>query len=507
MKKVQSALKGLKPPTPIKIEAKTSAAVASVNKLSGSYTGLATAMSATTAAAAASTAAISTAAATNATAASANNASASLLGMGAILKGLVGPLAAVGAGVGSVGTAIKFAMDGSTLRSQTEALKRNVEAQNVIWDGYLEKIKQVAKDQITTADIIKSSSQALLLGIPADKIADLMDVARVSAVATGAEIGKAFDDLAVGIGRASPMILDNLGLVIKLGAVNEDAAAAIGKTVEELTAEEKKLALLNSVLETGAARILLFNDAQSRSAEGFARMTAAMGDFVDDAKIGLSEASDVIFTITDGINSEAEALEELNRELGHATDATDKAAKSTYGFYEILSEISKANLSSAIGLLGSRWAEYNIEANKASAAAATLVKENQALEVSIQNLSAAQQNALRTEIASVDAKSRSADLTAKISEGLATLKEEQEKATAAAAKNAAITERANELKAEESGWLKKLTTDYRSLAEAQLFMENQHKISYRGRSSSPREKRRVFSGHDCGDAGAGRCAS
>ena len=148
-------------------------------------------------------------------------------------------------------------------------------------DSFLANLDRVAEGQIAQADLIAASSQAILLGIPADKIAELLEVAAASSVATGTTITAAFNDIAVGIGRASPMILDNLGLVVKLGPTYAAAAAALGKTAEELTPVEQKMALLNSVLEVGQERVERFGDAQSELSKLTNQAAATWGDFGD----------------------------------------------------------------------------------------------------------------------------------------------------------------------------------------------------------------------------------
>ncbi|MHC4361477.1 MAG: hypothetical protein ACYSTZ_01520, partial [Planctomycetota bacterium] len=60
-----------------------------------------------------------------------------------------------------------------------------------------------------------------------------------------------YESIATGIKRASPMILDNLGLTIKIGDANEAMAKKLGKTVEELTAEEKQMAILIDTMRAG----------------------------------------------------------------------------------------------------------------------------------------------------------------------------------------------------------------------------------------------------------------
>ena len=168
--------------------------------------------------------------------------------------------------------------DSAALEGQTQALASNLAAQGVALDSFLANLERVSQGQIAQADLIASSSRAILLGIPADKIAELLEVAAASAIATGSTITKAFEDIAISIGRASPLILDNLGIVVKLGPTYANFAASIGKTAEELTALEMKTALLNAVLDVGAERIEIFGDAQSELSKALNQSAAAFGD-------------------------------------------------------------------------------------------------------------------------------------------------------------------------------------------------------------------------------------
>ena len=47
------------------------------------------------------------------------------------------------------------------------------------------------------------------------------------------------------------MILDNLGIIVKVGDANKRYASILGKTSNELTDAEKKMAFLNATIEAG----------------------------------------------------------------------------------------------------------------------------------------------------------------------------------------------------------------------------------------------------------------
>ncbi|KKL19957.1 hypothetical protein LCGC14_2460260, partial [marine sediment metagenome] len=182
----------------------------------------------------------------------------------------------VARGVSTIFGAIK---DASDLSSQTNALKLQLARQGKDFNTYIAKLKQVSRGTVSTADLIKSSSKALLLGIPANEIVKLLDIARASAIATGQSVTSAFNDIATGIGRSSPLILDNLGIIVKIGKANDAYAKTLKKTASELTATEQKQALLNVVLEVGEERIRLFGESADKTAIALQKGQAALEDF------------------------------------------------------------------------------------------------------------------------------------------------------------------------------------------------------------------------------------
>jgi methyl-accepting chemotaxis protein len=185
--------------------------------------------------------------------------------------------------LGDVSRAAKAAFglikEAANLEGQQRALELSLAEQGQSFDKFIGKLKDVSRGTVATADLIKASSSALLLGIPADKISELLEVARASAIATGTSVGDAFRDIATGIGRASPLILDNLGITVKLGSAYEEMARKTGKSTEALTEQERKTALLNKVLQVGKKRVELFGEAHSKTQEAIQKGTAAIADF------------------------------------------------------------------------------------------------------------------------------------------------------------------------------------------------------------------------------------
>lgn len=122
-------------------------------------------------------------------------------------------------------------------------------------DAMLVNMRAGTKSLVSDLDLMKSANKALLLGLPitSASMGELAKTATTLGKAMGQDATKSLDDLITALGRSSPMILDNLGLTVKVGEANEAYARKLGKTVEQLSDAEKKMAFYEAALE--AARV------------------------------------------------------------------------------------------------------------------------------------------------------------------------------------------------------------------------------------------------------------
>ncbi len=93
-----------------------------------------------------------------------------------------------------------------------------------------------------------------------------------------------FESISSGIKRSSPLILDNLGIIVKTEEVTRKYAESLGKTTDQLSAEEKQMALLNGVLETGRGMIEQAAGAAGNAADPYRRFEAATKDLKEENK-------------------------------------------------------------------------------------------------------------------------------------------------------------------------------------------------------------------------------
>jgi hypothetical protein len=115
----------------------------------------------------------------------------------------------------------------------------------------METLRAASHGTISDMDLMLSANRAQMLHVTDDynELGRLLEVATARGRAMGLTTQQAFSDLVTGIGRISPLILDNLGILTGGEATFTAYAASIGKAGQELTDVEKRQALVDKVLE------------------------------------------------------------------------------------------------------------------------------------------------------------------------------------------------------------------------------------------------------------------
>lgn len=179
-------------------------------------------------------------------------------------------IAKFGAIAAAAFTAFQTIKKGVNLAKEFALFEQSVKAMEtqfgVSADKMIKKLDDVAKGTISNADLISAANRAMALNVTqdVDQMAQLLEVARVRGQSMGIDTTQAFNDIVTGIGRASPLILDNLGIITKGWA--EEAKAAGGAFDAQF--------ILNKVLADGAKILEKTGDVALTSAERFQKIDA-----------------------------------------------------------------------------------------------------------------------------------------------------------------------------------------------------------------------------------------
>lgn len=147
------------------------------------------------------------------------------------------------------------------------------DSSGVAADELLGNMRRAARGTVTDAELMQAANRALLAG--GDRISQelprLFEIARAAAQATGQDVGYVYETLVKGIIKASPLLIDNAEVYIKVGDAVDNYAQKMGKATDELTVAERQQALLNAVLAEGGQFIANTGAAQEAATDKYRR--------------------------------------------------------------------------------------------------------------------------------------------------------------------------------------------------------------------------------------------
>lgn len=155
--------------------------------------------------------------------------------------------------------------------------------------GTIDKFNLLKTANISLAGATGQLKQELGIALP-----KLLEIARVQARATGQSVDHLFTSLVTGVKRSSPLLIDNTGLIIKVGEANAAYAESVGKSVDALSGQERQLALLQATLKGGAAAIAGAGGIIVTNAERLAEIKTIFKDLGNDFGVAFQPLLEII---------------------------------------------------------------------------------------------------------------------------------------------------------------------------------------------------------------------
>lgn len=220
-------------------------------------------------------------------------------------------------------------------------------------DVMLNATRGATKGLISDLDLMLASNKAILLGLPvtSKEMGGLAAAAVTLGKAMGQDAGKSLDDLITALGRSSPLILDNLGLTVKVGEANETYATKLGIAASALTDGQKKTAFYEAAMEAAEAKVKSLGGVQLTVADQGTRLATSFENLIHGAtrfaSTGLTPVNDGLTALPQGAIDAGVALGTLGAALAAA-----KVGMSAYAATLASGGIAAATLSSAVTGLG-----------------------------------------------------------------------------------------------------------------------------------------------------------
>lgn len=157
------------------------------------------------------------------------------------------------------------------------------------------KMQSASKYVLTLSDSMKVANRALLAGGEqfATKLPELLEIARSAALASGQDIAYTFNSLVTGIARGAPRLIDNADIYLRLGDATAEYAKQLGKSVAELSAQERQQATLNAVLKQGEEFTRKVGLQTKTAAEKYASAATGIKDYIAALALLATEKTDI----------------------------------------------------------------------------------------------------------------------------------------------------------------------------------------------------------------------
>ena len=201
--------------------------------------------------------------------------------LGTVALGGVGVVAGAAAGAGmALG---KLAIDAAPVQGVRDSFAGLTETVEGGSAGMLAALEEGSAGMIAQRDLMESFNKAAqLVGMDfATQLPDAMQYLGKVAAATGQDMGFMMDSLVTGVGRMSPMILDNLGIQVKLSEATAKAADMFGVQADELDKTQQQAGMMAVVLEKLRKNTAAMPDVAGSAAAGIAQMRARFQNLKD----------------------------------------------------------------------------------------------------------------------------------------------------------------------------------------------------------------------------------
>lgn len=192
--------------------------------------------------------------------------------------------ALTGVSVAALTTFAKLGEGGATLDVLDKKFDRMARSFGKSADELMSSWTAASRGVMDEAGLMQKSMYMAMTGIPVGEMDWMLQAAQNAADATGRSFEELFDQLAMGLARGSAARLDDLGIIVKQSAAEESYARSIGKTVKQLTLNDKKMAMVAAAREAATRQEQILGKSTESSATVIARARASWKNAGDDLK-------------------------------------------------------------------------------------------------------------------------------------------------------------------------------------------------------------------------------
>lgn len=193
----------------------------------------------------------------------------------------------IGAAVAATGVAVKeaweFGQEGANVLRLSNSFKSVATSYGVSSQLILSSMRNASRGTIADTDLMLAANRAMLLGVStnAEELGKITEVAIARGRAMGLSSAEAIDRVYTGIGRLSPKILDDLGIITNATQRYQDYAKAHDMSAEALDDFTKREIIKQAIIESSAG---LLKDYSMDEAASYEMLGASWTNYMNSIK-------------------------------------------------------------------------------------------------------------------------------------------------------------------------------------------------------------------------------
>ena len=183
--------------------------------------------------------------------------------------------------------AYQFSKEGAQLERLQDSFSNVAKSYGTSSNAILMSMRSASRGTIADTDIMLAANRAMLLGVStnADELGKITEVAIARGKAMGLTSAEAIDRVYTGIGRLSPKILDDLGIVTNATQRYEEYAKAHGIAASAIDDITKRETIKQAIIEGSSE---LVKNSADDDAASYERITAAWTNYQNALKLSMA---------------------------------------------------------------------------------------------------------------------------------------------------------------------------------------------------------------------------
>lgn len=167
------------------------------------------------------------------------------------LGGLVHVYATVAANVFALSAAFLVLKNNADLRILEESSAKLSDATGKNYFQVANNMKQITNGALSIADSMRQANLALSGGLSATQLEEITGIATKAAAATGRSVEESVQRMIQAVVKGEPELVDEFGIILRIGKAVEDYALAHNKAASSLTTFERQQAIATQAIERG----------------------------------------------------------------------------------------------------------------------------------------------------------------------------------------------------------------------------------------------------------------